>query len=121
MFSWVSTPAPHVSRAHNVSQLSKNDSVILGEQVTCTFLWISMERLRLRGSLKLEVSFAEYRLFYRALLKKRPNILRSLLIVATPYRDRSLVTKQAPPLLKNIVSFIGLFVERDLQLNVESY
>ena len=31
------------------------------------------------------VSFAEYSLFYRALLQKRPVILRSLLIVATPY------------------------------------
>ena len=40
--------------------------------------------LRLVGSLKLQVSFAEYRLFYRALLQKRPAILRSLLIVATP-------------------------------------
>jgi len=29
--------------------------------------------LRLVGSLKLQVSFAEYRLFYRALLQKRPN------------------------------------------------
>ena len=41
--------------------------------------------LRLVGSLKLQVSFAEYRLFYRALLQKRPVILRSLLIVATLY------------------------------------
>ena len=41
--------------------------------------------LRLVGSLKLQVSFAEYSLFYRALLQKRPIILRSLLIVATPY------------------------------------
>jgi len=41
--------------------------------------------LRLVGSLKLQVSFAEYRLFYRALLQKRPAILSSLLIVATPY------------------------------------
>ena len=40
--------------------------------------------LRLVGSLKLQVSFAEYSLFYRALLKKRPIILRSLLIIATP-------------------------------------
>ena len=32
------------------------------------------------------VSFAEYRLFYRALLQKRPIILRSLLVVATPYK-----------------------------------
>jgi len=35
---------------------------------------------------KLQVSFAEYRLFYRALLQKRPSILRSLLIQATPHR-----------------------------------
>jgi len=41
--------------------------------------------LRLVGSLKLHVSFAEYSLFYMALLQKRPIILRSLLIVATPY------------------------------------
>ena len=40
--------------------------------------------LHVVGSLKLQVSFAEYRLFYRALLQKRPTILRSLLIVATP-------------------------------------
>ena len=41
--------------------------------------------LRLVGSLKLQASFAEYGLFDRALLQKRPMILRSLLIVATPY------------------------------------
>ena len=49
--------------------------------------WLSrsgMGWLRLVGSLKSYVSFAEYRLFYRALLPKRPIILRSLLIVATP-------------------------------------
>jgi len=31
------------------------------------------------------VSFAEYSLFYRALLQKRPVILRSLVIVTTPH------------------------------------
>jgi len=36
-------------------------------------------------------SFAEYRLFYRALLQKRSIILRSLLIVATPYVYRPLM------------------------------
>ena len=41
--------------------------------------------LWLVGSLKLYISFAEYRLFYRALLQKRPVILRSLLVEATPY------------------------------------
>ena len=40
--------------------------------------------LRLVGSLKLQVSFAEYSLFYRALLQKRPIILRSLIVGATP-------------------------------------
>jgi len=40
--------------------------------------------VRLVGSLKQQVSFAEYSLFYRALLQKRPIVLRSLLIVATP-------------------------------------
>ena len=39
----------------------------------------NMGLLRLLGS-----SFAEYRLFYRALLPKKPTILRSLLIVAAP-------------------------------------
>jgi len=40
--------------------------------------------LRLVGSFKLQVSFAEYRLFCRALLQQRPILLRSLLLVATP-------------------------------------
>jgi len=40
--------------------------------------------IRLVGSLKFKVSFAEYSLFYRALVQKRSIILRSLLIVATP-------------------------------------
>ena len=54
----------------------------------------AMGWLRLVGSSKLLVSFAEYRLFYRALLQKRPIILRSLLIVATPYTN---ITANAPP------------------------
>jgi len=41
--------------------------------------------LWLVGSLKLQFSFAEYRLFHRALLQKRPTILWSLLHVATKY------------------------------------
>jgi len=44
--------------------------------------------LRLVGSIKICVSFAEYRLFRRSLLQKRPIILRSLLIVAIPYLSR---------------------------------
>ena len=45
----------------------------------------NMRWTQLVGSLKLQVSFAEYCLFYRALLQKRHIILRSVLIVATPY------------------------------------
>ena len=41
-------------------------------------------RIKLVGSLNLYVSFAEYRLFHRSLLQKRPTILRILLIEATP-------------------------------------
>jgi len=48
-----------------------------------------MGRLPLAGSLKLYVSLAEYGLFDRALLQKRPIMLRSLLIVATPYTTLS--------------------------------
>ena len=40
--------------------------------------------LRSVGSIKLQVSFAEYCLFYRALLQKRPTILSILLSKATP-------------------------------------
>jgi len=40
--------------------------------------------LRSVGSTKLYVSFAEYRLFYRALLQKRPINLSILLTEATP-------------------------------------
>ena len=44
--------------------------------------------LRLAGSLKLQVSLAEHSPFYRALLQKRPMILRSLPIEATTYDSR---------------------------------
>jgi len=60
-----------------------------GSSPLCSKRWLwrisTMEWLRLVGSLKLEVSLAEYSLFYRALLQKRPKFLRSLLIIATPY------------------------------------
>jgi len=49
-------------------------------------IW-TMGWLWLVGSWKLQVTFAEYRFLYRALLQKRPIILRSLLIVATPYPE----------------------------------
>jgi len=59
------------------------------DNIRCTIN--HMGWLRLVGSLKMYVSFAEYSLFHWALLQKSPMILGSLLIVATPYqhsRDR---------------------------------
>ena len=47
-----------------------------------------MRWLRLVGSLKLQVSFAEEPYKRDYILQKRPIILRSLLIVATPYTAR---------------------------------
>jgi len=44
-----------------------------------------MRYLRLVGSLKLQVSFAKELYKKDYILQKRPAILRSLLIVATPY------------------------------------
>ena len=82
------------------------------------------QSLRLVSSLELSVSFAEGRLFYRALLQKRPLILSSLLILATPLttEDQSrffenVLKKLANyrSLVQNVVSFIGLFCKRDLQ------
>ena len=48
----------------------------------CTMGW-----LRSVGSIKSQVSFAEYSLFYRSLLQKRPIILSILLSEATPFRS----------------------------------
>ena len=45
---------------------------------------VTMGWLRSVGSIKLHVSFAEYPLFCRALLQKRPIILSILLTKATP-------------------------------------
>jgi len=48
----------------------------------------AMGWLRLVGSIKLYVSYAQYSRFYKALLQRRPIILRSLLIAATPYVNK---------------------------------
>jgi len=58
---------------------------------------LTMGWLRWVGALKLQVSFAQYRLFDRALLQKRPILLRSLLIVVTPY----LLNNDLPTLIFN--------------------
>ena len=58
--------------------VGKKGDIVIAQHSIC------MGWLRLVGSLKLYVSFAEYRLFHRTLLQKSPMILRSLLIVAIP-------------------------------------
>jgi len=78
----------------------------------------TMGWLRLVGSLKLQDSFAEYSLFYRALLQKRPILSRSLLIVATPYHELQTpllnFTKRGPTLLKE--GLLLLYSSRFLNL-----
>ena len=82
------------NRSHPMQQITCQEQL----QQVVVFLWSialpsmlqhtpqhTMGWLRLVGSFKLQVSFAEYIFFYRALLQKRPVILRSLLIEATPY------------------------------------
>ena len=49
--------------------------------------------------------FAEYGLFYRALLQKRHIISRNLLIVATPYGEAT---------ISRLLKLIGLFCKRAL-------
>jgi len=72
--------------------------------------------LRSVGSIKSYVSFAEYCLFYRAVLQKRPIILSILLTVATPYRvaadDHAVETWSSDDFVEKIM---GLFCKRALQ------
>ena len=56
-------------------------TLIWGENFDMGWLWSV-------GSIKLQVSFAEYRLFYSALWQKRPIILSILQTKATPYEMR---------------------------------
>ena len=56
-----------------------------------TSLIFAIACLRLVASIKLSASFAEYSLFYRALLQKRPIILSTLLTEAKAYERRFVV------------------------------
>ena len=60
----------------------------------CVYQYMHMVWLRSVGSIKLQVSFAEYRLFYRSLLQQRPIILSILLTKATPYKLRECRVKR---------------------------
>jgi len=71
--------------------IHKVESHVMSQGISCD-ITRDMGWLLLVGPLNLQVSFAEYRLFCRALLQKRAVILRSLLIVATPCHKRRSVT-----------------------------
>ena len=91
-------PKSHISLAKETYMSLKRDLYLRQKS-----LYIYVKRdpciymgwLRLVGSLKLYVSLENIGLFCRALLQKRPIILRSLLIVATPYQEmhRALVKR----------------------------
>jgi len=72
-----------------------------------------MAWLRSVDSLKSQVSFAEYSLFYRALLQKRLVILRSLRIEA----PHSTVAQECYGVasIRRLLKIIGLFCKRALQ------
>ena len=58
----------------------------------CSMQYIPMGWLQSVGSIKLQVSFSEYCLFYRALLQKRPIIFSILLTKATPYQKCDIIS-----------------------------
>jgi len=70
---------------HVYSAASCTVSTTMGWLRLVGSLKLQVSWLRLEGSLKLHVSFAEYCLFYRALLQRRPMILRSLQIEFARY------------------------------------
>jgi len=82
----------HICMSH-VTHMNESSSLFAHvNEWVMSHIWINHETchigwLRLVVSLKLYVSFAGYIFFYRALLQKRPIILRSQLIVATPYQS----------------------------------
>ena len=95
----------HTATHCNTLQWATHD---IAQVFMCDVGW-----LWLVGSFKLYVSFAGFRLFYRALLQKRPILLRSLLIVATPYRVRfSCAISCGVATTTRLLKIIGLFCKR---------
>ena len=75
-----------------IERIRLNPSFLKSATVLFAMGW-----LRLVGSLKLQVSFAEYILCYRAFSQKRPAILRSLLIVAMRFNQVSVESRAHAP------------------------
>ena len=74
-----------VKQQYNITHRSRGEqewqAKMLGTEL---YSQVTYEVATISRLLKIMVSFAESRLFLRALLQKRPIILRSLLIVAAP-------------------------------------
>ena len=91
---WSTSPPTYCNALqHTVTRWNRYSRICAWKNLSSQFVLLNWRSLvhtstcilkRLVGSLKWQVS-AEYPLFHRALLQKRPIILRSLLIVATPY------------------------------------
>ena len=70
-----------------VHMCAVTDSYVWHDSLICVTWCIHTRRRAIWYEyINLIVSFAEYRLFYRSLLQKRPIILRSLLVTATVVR-----------------------------------
>jgi len=82
---------------------------VVTQDVLCIAEW-----LYTTYTTKRYVSFAEYRLFYRALLQKRPTILTMGWMTLSWEDYVQQIPQNYTSLLQNIVSFIGLFRKRDL-------
>jgi len=85
---------------------------LMREKGTCTRGTPTMEWLRLVGSLKLQISFVKEPCKRDYILYKRPTILRSLLILATPYQIYLRVDMMVGS-LKLQVSFVKEPYKRD--------
>ena len=80
---------PVLGIVENMSGAASLDSQMLFECIISN----TMGWLRLVGSLKLYVSFAKEPYKRDYILQKRPTILRSLLIVATPYQKSQVISE----------------------------
>ena len=76
---------------HTAAHCNTLQHAIFSRRQVLVPLDVCMGWLRWVGASKLQVSFAEYRLFDRALLQKRPTILRRLLTKANPYEKGAAV------------------------------
>ena len=83
--------------SHQIHILWNNNVMVVWWYDIMILWYCDMGWLRSVGSIELWVSFAEHRLFYRALLQERPTILSILLTEATPYYNIVILYTQPIP------------------------